>query len=126
MRIVLGVVVCLAMAGAAGLALYRAGLLQLNHPDPDRFRLLGIDVSHHQGRIDWRAVAASAVDGVPQDGLAVFDLPEGYTASSPTLHIVNNIVVPEPVRLVLAGTALLMLAAMTWRLRGRSNVRRPI
>jgi hypothetical protein len=34
--------------------------------------------------------------GLRQGGAAVFDLPEGYTVSSPSLHIVDNVVVPEP------------------------------
>jgi lysozyme len=29
-----------------------------NHPDPSRFPVQGIDVSHHQGAIDWRSVAS--------------------------------------------------------------------
>ncbi|MGH0029279.1 MAG: GH25 family lysozyme [Myxococcota bacterium] len=60
MRIVL-VFVCLAAIGAAGLALYKSGTLQFNDPNPEEFKLLGIDVSHHQGEIDWEAVATSGV-----------------------------------------------------------------
>lgn len=29
-----------------------------NHPNPRRFPVLGIDVSRHQGQVDWRAIAA--------------------------------------------------------------------
>lgn len=51
---------CLGLVGAT-FALQRAGTIQLNAPDPERYRWLGIDVSHHQGAIDWPAVAASGV-----------------------------------------------------------------
>lgn len=44
------------LAGAAWLAWERG--LTWNHPDPERFPALGIDVSRHQGRIDWQTVAA--------------------------------------------------------------------
>ena len=44
-----------------GLGLYRSGALQLRDPDPERFPVIGIDVSHHQGAIDWQQVAASGV-----------------------------------------------------------------
>ncbi len=40
----------------AGLGLLR-GWWRFNHPDPTRFRVWGIDVSHHQGEVDWAAVA---------------------------------------------------------------------
>jgi lysozyme len=33
--------------------LYRAGLIRLNVPSPERFPLQGIDVSRHQGHIGW-------------------------------------------------------------------------
>ena len=45
--------------GAAGLALaylLQSGWLQLQYPDPARYPVRGIDVSHHQGAIDWSAV----------------------------------------------------------------------
>ena len=35
---------------------YRAGLVRLNYPSHAAFPVRGIDVSHHQGRIDWGAV----------------------------------------------------------------------
>lgn len=49
----LGVVAAL---GLAALGLDR-GWWRLNYPDRDRFPVRGIDVSHHQGAIDWPAVA---------------------------------------------------------------------
>jgi lysozyme len=49
----------LAAAGVlvAALGLER-GWWRLNHPDPRRFPVWGIDVSHHQGTVDWAAVSA--------------------------------------------------------------------
>lgn len=35
---------------------YRAGNLSLNFPDEERYPLRGIDVSHHNGTIDWAAI----------------------------------------------------------------------
>ena len=34
---------------------------QLSAPDQTRFAVQGVDVSHHQGKIDWVALAASDV-----------------------------------------------------------------
>jgi lysozyme len=53
----------LAVAGLAlGLALaLERGWLRMAHPDPTRFPARGIDVSHHQGRIDWRAVSGAGI-----------------------------------------------------------------
>ena len=42
-----------------GLWAYRTGLLRLNYPSYETYPVRGIDVSHHQGRIDWRAVRAA-------------------------------------------------------------------
>ncbi|MBI3561807.1 MAG: glycoside hydrolase family 25 protein [Gammaproteobacteria bacterium] len=37
---------------------YDIGLVRFNYPDTKRFPLRGIDVSHHQGKIDWNALPA--------------------------------------------------------------------
>lgn len=47
-------------------------------PEPRRVRLRGIDASHHQGAIDWRAVAG---DGI---GFAYLKASEGTTYVDPT------------------------------------------
>ncbi len=39
--------------------LHRLGHVRLNEPDSERFPIRGIDVSHHQGEIDWSLVATS-------------------------------------------------------------------
>src|SRR5262245_44920741 len=52
----------LAIACAGGVALaalgHAQGWLRVNDPDRARYPLWGIDVSHHQGPIDWQVVAS--------------------------------------------------------------------
>ncbi|HET6369970.1 MAG TPA: GH25 family lysozyme, partial [Nitrospiria bacterium] len=55
---VIGIVV--ALVGL--LVVYRDGLLRLNYPSVHRFPVRGIDVSHHQGEIDWPAVAGAGTE----------------------------------------------------------------
>jgi lysozyme len=38
------------------------GLIRRNDPSPEFYPVTGIDISHHQGPIDWEAVAASGID----------------------------------------------------------------
>lgn len=38
-----------------------SGLVRFNYPDPDRFPVRGVDVSHHQGSINWTAVRSTGV-----------------------------------------------------------------
>jgi lysozyme len=47
--------VSLALVAAAGIAydLLQRGVIRFNYPDRDEFPVQGIDVSHHQGEIDW-------------------------------------------------------------------------
>jgi lysozyme len=52
-------VVVLALCIAA--LMYWEGYLRFNHPDPSSFPVHGIDVSHHQGAIDWPQVAGTGV-----------------------------------------------------------------
>ena len=59
MRQLLGALAFLVAGLAAGLGLYRAGMIQFNDPDPAEFQVLGVDVSHHQGPIDWPVLAES-------------------------------------------------------------------
>jgi lysozyme len=46
------------LAAAAAVAVYASAW----HPSAARFPRQGIDVSHHQGRIDWRKLPAQGVD----------------------------------------------------------------
>ena len=42
--------------------LYRRGFIRANYPDAGRFPVRGVDVSHHQGDIDWDAVRSDGVE----------------------------------------------------------------
>lgn len=46
------------LAGTALFWLTMLGWLRLNYPSAERYPIQGIDVSHHQGMIDWQRVAA--------------------------------------------------------------------
>ena len=59
-RILFAALAVALMAGAV-FALYCAGLIELNRPNAARYPVRGIDVSHHQGKVDWARVAASGV-----------------------------------------------------------------
>lgn len=50
--------------GAITYVLYFKGYLQLNHPSKVKYPIFGIDVSHHQGVIDWKKVSDSGVSFV--------------------------------------------------------------
>ena len=54
--------ICVTAAGLA--ALFFTGLLRFNYPSLARFPVRGLDVSHHQGAIDWPVVARQHVDFV--------------------------------------------------------------
>ena len=52
----------LALLGAGGAGvLFAMGFVPLREPDPARFPIRGIDVSHHQGPVDWAAVRETPV-----------------------------------------------------------------
>ena len=53
----IGAAAILVVASAAYFA-YDFGMLRFNNPSLSRYPIQGIDVSHHQGDIDWRTVAA--------------------------------------------------------------------
>ena len=38
-------------------SLFYFGFLRLNYPSPETYPITGIDISHHQGQIDWQALA---------------------------------------------------------------------
>jgi lysozyme len=46
--------------GLTALLLYR-GVIRFNYPSSDRYPIEGVDVSHHQGKIDWGRLSGSAV-----------------------------------------------------------------
>jgi lysozyme len=52
---------CVILAAAAA-SLYDHGYVRFSYPSPAAFPVRGIDVSHHQGEIDWRRVAKRGTD----------------------------------------------------------------
>jgi len=54
-------VAALVAAALAGEWLYESGRLRFNYPSHTRFPVRGIDVSHHQGLVDWETVARSGI-----------------------------------------------------------------
>ncbi len=50
------------VAALAAAALVHYGVIWLHDPDPVRYPVRGIDVSHHQGAIEWSAVGARRID----------------------------------------------------------------
>ena len=55
--------VAAAVLGAVAVAgVIASGGVRVREPDPTRYPVRGIDVSHHQGRIDWDEVAAHGVE----------------------------------------------------------------
>ena len=52
----------LLLSASAGVLVLLVGLIYWHHPGLDRFPVRGIDVSHHQGVIDWSQVAGAGVD----------------------------------------------------------------
>jgi lysozyme len=61
MRILFIAVGFAGIAALVGIQLYRSGALQFNQPSFEHYPITGIDVSHHQGEIDWAAVASSGM-----------------------------------------------------------------
>lgn len=51
-------------AGLAAVAigyLFQAGWIRFQYPDPTRYPVRGIDLSHHQGEIDWSKTASAGL-----------------------------------------------------------------
>ena len=51
----------LAVAVVAASWLHERGLIRLNYPSTERYPVRGVDVSHHQGRIEWPAVRTAGI-----------------------------------------------------------------
>jgi lysozyme len=69
-RAVIGAAI-LAVAPASYLA-YNFGMVRFNHPSIKDYPIQGIDVSHHQGDIDWKTLAAQ-----PKVRFAIMKATEG-------------------------------------------------
>ena len=52
---------CVVIALGAAYAGYELGIWRFNYPDTAEYPVRGIDVSHHQGQIDWQAVKDSGI-----------------------------------------------------------------
>ncbi len=77
MRITLRLGLIATGMGLAIVLLFLAGVLRFNYPSPSRFPVHGIDVSHHQGPIDWAAVRRSGIS------FAFIKASEGATLRDP-------------------------------------------
>ncbi len=49
------------VAAALAIFLYLHGVYRFSYPDPVTYPVRGIDLSHHQGAVDWRRVAAQDI-----------------------------------------------------------------
>jgi lysozyme len=47
---------------AAAVELYERGWIRINHPSRGRYPVQGVDVSHHQGPVDWEAVRDAGIE----------------------------------------------------------------
>lgn len=61
-RIALAIPVLLFLAAMVLVLSYHAGNLSLNFPDQERYPLRGIDISHHNGAVDWTAIPRDKYD----------------------------------------------------------------
>ena len=50
-----------ALIAILAVLLYLRGVYRFSYPDPVTYPVRGIDISHHQGAIDWRRVAAQNI-----------------------------------------------------------------
>ena len=60
-RLVWPAIILSLLAVVAAVLVLRTGRIRLNYPSRERFPVWGIDVSHHQGEIDWAKVRESGV-----------------------------------------------------------------
>ena len=42
--------------------LYKQGIIHINNPNPDKYPVVGVDVSNHQGEIDWNVLTEQEID----------------------------------------------------------------
>lgn len=62
-KIIIGLILLLNIlfVGTVVNELFKTGAIRLNYPDKKEFPIQGIDVSHHQGVIDWKKIAAQDI-----------------------------------------------------------------
>lgn len=63
LKIIIGGVLLLNVlfVGTLVYELLKSGVIRLNYPDEKEFPVRGIDVSHHQGKIDWKKLATQNI-----------------------------------------------------------------
>ena len=60
-KALIALVVGLAVGAAVALLLLYRGVIRFNYPSDERYPIEGVDVSHHQGKIDWRQLSGASV-----------------------------------------------------------------
>ncbi len=58
---IIAIMVTLASLAAMAALMVQNGVIQLNHPSRAEFPVRGVDVSHHQGEIDWEILAGQGI-----------------------------------------------------------------
>jgi len=76
-RALVAIALGLVLVTALGVFAIYLGLARLNHPRLSEFPVQGIDVSHHQGEIDWARLAG------PRVRFAYIKASEGATFRDP-------------------------------------------
>ena len=56
MTLSIRILVSIGFLSLVGLTLYYAGAIRFNYPDEEHYPIRGLDVSHHQGLIDWARI----------------------------------------------------------------------
>lgn len=104
------------------------GPLPVNRPFTLELEMNLTSTTHGEVLQSLSDVDASDTFGVPQGGLSVFGLPDGFTVNSPSLGIVDNVVpapagttVTEPPTVSLVGLGMLVLGLLGRRGRGRGR-----
>ncbi len=62
-KIIIGLILLLNLlfVGTIVYELFKTGAIRMNYPDKKEFPVRGIDVSHHQGKIDWKKLPSQDV-----------------------------------------------------------------
>ncbi len=58
---IIAIMVALASLAAMAALMVANGVIQLNHPSRAEFPVRGVDVSHHQGEIDWEKLSGQGI-----------------------------------------------------------------
>ncbi len=61
-KIILTVIIAIIISAVVFALLFFFGVLHFNNPDPNEYPIVGVDVSHYQGDIDWETLSAQNID----------------------------------------------------------------